>query len=181
MVDVARDGRAAGSRPVEDRRAGRVDDRFEYDAFISYSRADADAAKRLKQAMERFATPWYRARGRRVFLDTATLAGSGSLRSAIESALASSRALVLLTSTASRESRWVDEEVTWWLRHRGTDHLHLAVLDGHMDWEVGGRRPRPVRPLPSAGRGGRRSRTSRSGWTCAGWPDWRTWTAVIPG
>ncbi|MGY1680665.1 TIR domain-containing protein [Geodermatophilus sp. SYSU D01176] len=137
MVDVARDGRAPGSRPVEDRRAGPVNDRFEYDAFISYSRADADAAKRLKQAVERFATPWYRARGRRVFLDTATLAGSGSLRSAIESALASSRALVLLTSTASRESRWVDEEVTWWLRHRGTDHLHLAVLDGHMDWGEG--------------------------------------------
>jgi TIR domain len=137
VIDGARDGSATTTRPVEDGSAGRVADRFEYDAFISYSRVDADPAKRLEQAIERFATPWYRARGRRVFLDTATLAGSGSLRAAIEKALGSSRALVLLTSTASRQSRWVDAEVTWWLQHRGTEYLHIAVLDGHMDWDAG--------------------------------------------
>jgi WD40 repeat protein len=123
---------------------GPVPDRWDYAAFLSYSRTDAAAAKLLGHAIERCATPWYRARGRRVFLDTATLAGGGSLRGAIERSLGGSGSLVVLTSAASRRSRWVDIEVTWWLQHRGTDQLHLAVLDGDMDWDTS-------RPVSSAG------------------------------
>jgi WD40 repeat protein len=134
-LTLSRSGTTAKAWPSRDRRDGSVADRFEYDAFLSYSRTDAAAARRLAQAIERLDTPWYRARDRRVFLDTATLAGSGSLRAAIEGALGSSRVLVLLTSAASRRSLWVDVEVTWWLQNRGADHLYLAVLDGDMHWD----------------------------------------------
>ncbi|MFD2094307.1 TIR domain-containing protein [Blastococcus deserti] len=133
---MSRSGTAARVRPLADRRAEPAPDQFAYDAFLSYSRADAAAAKPFGQAIERFGTPWYRARDRRVFLDTATLAGNGSLREAIEEALGNSRALVLLISATSRRSRWVDVEVAWWLRHRGPDDLYLAVLDGHMSWDT---------------------------------------------
>ena len=102
---------------------------YGHDAFISYSRVDAAAAAHLKHAMERFATPWYRARGARVFLDTASLAGGPSLRTAVEAALQDSAAFVLLASTASRSSDWVRVEVDWWLAHRGVDDLLVAVLD----------------------------------------------------
>jgi WD40 repeat protein len=136
VVTLSRSDTAVEAQPADDRRVERLADQFAYDTFLSYSRADAAAARRLAQAVERFATPWYRARSRRVFLDTATLAGGGSLRGAIEEALGNSRALVLLTSAASRQSRWVDAEVTWWLQHRGTDHLYIAVLDGDMNWDT---------------------------------------------
>jgi WD40 repeat protein len=131
---VSRDGSLTEARPTTEPPPDGDPEPFLFDAFLSYSRADAYAANRLKQSIERFAAPWYRARARRVFLDTATLAARGSLRTSIENSLASSRAMVLLASSASRNSRWVDKEVTWWLDHRGTDNLHLAILDGRIDW-----------------------------------------------
>lgn len=133
---MSRSSNAAGVRPLTDHRAEPAAGQYAYDAFLSYSRADAAVAKPFGQAIERFGTPWYRARDRRVFLDTATLAGNGSLRAAIEEALGNSRALVLLISANSRQSRWVDVEVAWWLRHRGPDQLYLAVLDGDMSWDT---------------------------------------------
>jgi hypothetical protein len=44
-----------------------------YDAFISYSRLeDGWLAPALQSGLERFAKPWYRLRGLRVFRDKAT-------------------------------------------------------------------------------------------------------------
>jgi WD40 repeat protein len=44
--------------------------------------------------------------------------------------LARSDALLVLCSARARSSKWVDEEVSWFLEHRGPAHIRVAVTEG---------------------------------------------------
>src|SRR5262245_47654144 len=73
------------------------------DVFISYSRSDAEAARRFAQAFE--------AMGLSVWWDVSLRSGE-TFDEAIEQALRAAKAVVVLWSRASTASRWVRTEAT---------------------------------------------------------------------
>lgn len=109
------------------------------DAFISYSHTtDGSLGPALKSGVERFGRPWYRPRVRRVFLDNTNLALQSDLTAAIIDGLARSEWFLLLASPEAAASRWVNEEVAWWLAHRQPDRLLVLLTDGILTWDDAG-------------------------------------------
>jgi WD40 repeat protein len=118
---------------------------FTYDAFISYSHAaDGKLAPALQNALQRFAKPWYRRRALHLFCDQTSLSASPGLWPSIEAALTTSRYFLLLASPEAAQSRWVQQDVAWWLEHQSPDTLLIGLTDGHIkrpegakdfDWE----------------------------------------------
>jgi hypothetical protein len=109
-----------------------------WDAFISYSHgADHELAPALRDALHRLAKPWYRKRALRVFLDEAAMSTEPALWTSIEKALHSSQAFVLLLSTQSAASTWVNQEVATWTSRHGTEGLLLVLTDGELVWDNG--------------------------------------------
>jgi WD40 repeat protein len=107
-----------------------------YDAFISYSRRqDGWLAPALQGGLERFAKPWYRVRGLRVFRDKASLAASPELWGSIEAALRDSRWFILLASPEAARSPWVDREVAWWLANKSADRILVVATAGRLRWD----------------------------------------------
>jgi hypothetical protein len=100
-------------------------------AFISYNRAvDGSLAHALQGALQRFAKPWYRRRALRLFRDDTNLSANPNLWSSVEAALSDSEFLILLASPGLAKSKWVDREVSYWLTHRPTERLLLAITEG---------------------------------------------------
>ena len=107
-----------------------------YDAFISYSHLEDDAlAATLQAGLETFATPWSRSRTLRVFRDTRDLTATPGLLTEIIGALSASRWFVLVASERAAHSRWVNEEVSWWLANKGRKRFLIALSDGEIRWE----------------------------------------------
>ncbi|WP_262843834.1 TIR domain-containing protein [Sphaerisporangium corydalis] len=114
-------------------RGGRRNDG--YDAFISYSHEkDSVLAKALQSELQAFARPWYRPRALRIFRDETSLSATPGLWPTIQQALEVSDWFVLMASPVSAESKWVKDEVEWWLRHRSPDRILLALTDGEICW-----------------------------------------------
>jgi WD40 repeat protein len=106
-----------------------------YDAFISYSHIEDDVLAAAVQAgLERFARPWYRPRALRVFRDTTNLAASPELWSDIVGALGASDWFVLVASPKAASSRWVQQEVEWWLTNKDRGKFLIALSDGNIQW-----------------------------------------------
>jgi hypothetical protein len=81
-----------------------------YDAFISYSHAkDKPIAAALQSVVQSLGKPWYRRRALRIFRDDTSLSATPHLWPTIEKALAESRFLILLASTESARSMWVQK------------------------------------------------------------------------
>lgn len=119
-----------------------------YDAFISYSHAaDGALGPALKSGVERFGRPWYRPRVRRVFLDNSNLALESDLTGAIIDGLSRSESFLLLASPESAASRWVNEEVVWWLANRRQERLLVLLTGGDLEWDEAGA---PTGSLPPA-------------------------------
>jgi hypothetical protein len=107
-----------------------------YDAFISYSHAaDGKLAPELQLALHRFAKPWYRLRALRVFRDKTSLSATPGLWPSIEQALADSRYFLLLASPEAAASRWVQQEVAWWLKHKSPRTLLIVLTEGALAWD----------------------------------------------
>jgi MTH538 TIR-like domain (DUF1863) len=107
-----------------------------YDAFISYSRRQDDwLAAALQGGLERFAKPWHRVRGLRVFRDKASLSASPELWGSIEAALRDSRWLIVLASPEAARSPWVDREVAWWLANKSADRILLVATAERLQWD----------------------------------------------
>ncbi len=107
-----------------------------YDAFISYSHAlDKPIAAALQTVVQRLGKPWYRRRSLRLFRDDTSLAASPHLWPSIEAALAQSRFLILLASPEAATSPWVGKEIEYWLAHKSTDTLLIALTGGTLAWD----------------------------------------------
>ncbi len=107
-----------------------------YAAFISYSRdADGRLAPRLENALERFATPWYRLRAFRVFRDDASLSTNPGLWSSLTGALDGVGYFILLASPGAAASVWVGREVEYWLEHRERERLLIVLTGGEIVWD----------------------------------------------
>ncbi len=108
-----------------------------YRAFISYSTAaDGRLAPALQRGLQRFAKPWFRLRALRVFRDATGLGVTPALWNAIEAALVESEYFILLASPEAAQSRWVTQEIEWWLKHRSADRLLLVLTSGIIAWDT---------------------------------------------
>lgn len=107
-----------------------------WDAFISYSHAASDGTViALQRGLERFARPWRQRRAIRVFRDNTALSTNPALWTAIEQGLSSARQLIVLLSPAAAASEYVDQEVAWWLQHKGAGSVLLVQDDGRLAWD----------------------------------------------
>jgi hypothetical protein len=70
-----------------------------------------------------------------VFRDDTSLSATPQLWPTIEQALAESRYLIVLASPEAAASPWVNKEIAWWLEHKSTDALLVAVTDGALSWD----------------------------------------------
>src|SRR5690242_4542269 len=106
-----------------------------YDGFISYSSTrDRTIASALQSAIQKLGRPWYRRRSLRVFRDDTSLSATYSLWSSIERALAQSRYLILLASPEAAASKWVDQEIAFWLKNNEPKTLLIGITDGDIRW-----------------------------------------------
>jgi hypothetical protein len=124
-----------------------------YDAFISYSHAkDKPIASALQAVVQKLGKPWYRRRALRVFRDDTSLSATPQLWPSIEQALGQSRYLILLASPEAAASRWIGQEIAYWLDHNSADTLLIALTEGELDWNeaTGDFRWSETTPLPTA-------------------------------
>ncbi len=113
-----------------------------YDAFISYSHAaDGHFAPALRDALQRFATPWgplrwaNPVRSLRIFQDAASLSANPALWATIEQALATSEWFVLIASPDAAASPWVEKEIDFWCTHKTLDRLLIVQTAGEIVWD----------------------------------------------
>src|SRR5271166_6208085 len=118
---------------------GRDAARKVYDAFISYARhgGDREVATALQRGLQHLAKPWNHRRAMEVFRDETSLPVSAGLLPSIEKALDASRWLILVASPESAGSRWVGEELTYWMSSKSADHLLVVISDGTWAWDDG--------------------------------------------
>lgn len=109
-----------------------------YKAFISYSHAaDGQLAPTLQSALQKFAKPFYRLRAMRVFRDETSLHLTPKLWPMIQQALAESEHFILMASPRAADSKWVQDEVSEWLKLRNgsLDQFLIVLTDGEIAWD----------------------------------------------
>lgn len=113
-----------------------MDRRQRYKAFISYSHRDRQAAEWLHRALETYrAPPRLSAKNgasiagglRPIFRDRDELSAAADLGETIRDALNRSDALIVLCSPAAAESRWVDQELDYFLQEHGPDAVICVI------------------------------------------------------
>ena len=110
---------------------------FRFKAFLSYSHAaDGQLAPSVQSALHRIARPWYRLRSMWVFRDKTGLSVTPALWSTIQAALSDSEYFLLMASPEAAASKWVQQEVDWWLSKWGTKNFLVLLTDGDVRWEA---------------------------------------------
>ena len=113
-----------------------MDSRQRYKAFISYSHQDRKTAEWVHRALETYRAPrrLTTIRGAAamrtltpIFRDRDELTASSDLGEVIRDALGRSDALIVLCSSASAASRWVDQEIAYFLLDRDPGQI-LCVI-----------------------------------------------------
>lgn len=109
---------------------------MKYDAFISYSHAaDGKLAPALQSGLQRFSKAWYKAKALHVYRDQTDLSATPHLWENIENALKETRYLILMASSQSAKSKWVNKEAQWWLANKSVDNLIIVLTDGDIFWD----------------------------------------------
>ena len=107
-----------------------------YQGFMSYSHAaDGKLAPAIHSALHRIAKPWYRLRSMRVFRDKSSLSANPALWPTIQQALGESDFFLLLASPEAANSRWVQQEVAWWVENRPGDKVLVLLTGGDLIWD----------------------------------------------
>jgi WD40 repeat protein len=108
---------------------------MKYHGFLSYSHAaDGKLAPALQRALHNLARPWYSFRLIHVFRDQTSLSANPALWGSIQAALASSEYFLLMASPEAARSKWVQQEVRWWLTNRSISKLFIILTDGDAQW-----------------------------------------------
>ncbi len=103
-----------------------------YDAFISYSRRDADFARRFEAALDAYRPPRDLAvpqRRLRVFRDESDFSGV-EYHASLERNLRASAKLIVLCSPAAAASAYVSDEIRRFAELHGSDHIIAVLVDG---------------------------------------------------
>src|SRR5262249_26598254 len=88
----------------------------------------------LQRALHNLARPWYSFRLIHVFRDQTSLSANPALWGSIQAALASSEYFLLMASPEAARSKWVQQEVRWWLANRSISKLFIILTDGDAQW-----------------------------------------------
>ncbi|MFJ8210942.1 TIR domain-containing protein [Streptomyces sp. NPDC096033] len=110
---------------------------YRRNAFISYShRQDVPLAAALQRGLHRLARPWTRRQTINIFRDTTSLGAGSDLGAAILQELGRSEYFIYIASPAAAQSRWVREEIGFWIVNRPMDRFLIAVSDGTIAWDA---------------------------------------------
>ncbi|QZD91010.1 TIR domain-containing protein [Qipengyuania aurantiaca] len=107
-----------------------------YRAFISYSHRDKRIANWLHRALETYRLPPHLVEGGKparlhpIFKDRDELPAADSLGAAIEQAIASSDALIVLCSPDAAASPWIAREVDLYKRLNGDRNVFPVIVEG---------------------------------------------------
>ena len=107
-----------------------------FDTFISYNHHDEAMASAIERAIERFATPFYKRRRISVFRDSTSMTVDPDLWQAITHPMDNARFVLLLASTHSATSKWVNREIGYCIEKKGIDQLLPVVLEGTWQWDA---------------------------------------------
>lgn len=110
---------------------------YDYFAFISYKREDAEWAKSIQNKIESFKIPAVLRKDnpslpnkiRPVFRDESDLSG-GNLKKSIEKGLENSKYLIVICSPQAAKSPWVSREVQYFIDHGREDYIIPFIIDG---------------------------------------------------
>jgi tetratricopeptide (TPR) repeat protein len=111
---------------------------FKYAAFISYNHRDRDEAMRLHRTLESYRiprsllqkNPEFNARLGPIFLDRQELASSADLALSVREALEDSAYLIVICSPNAVASRWVNEEISFFIKSGRANKILCVVVDG---------------------------------------------------
>jgi DNA-binding beta-propeller fold protein YncE len=117
----------------------------EYDAFLSYAHRDKEVTTAIQKGLHQIGRRVGQLRALRVFRDDTNLTANPDLWGKITEALDSSRFMIVVLSPQSAASHWVNEEVSYWLQHRGHEQLMLMLAEGHLAWDEKNKRFEPER------------------------------------
>ena len=125
------------TEPVADPPSGRAGSPapLDYDAFLSYTHRDRPAVSGIQKGLHRIGRRLGQLRALRVFRDDTDLTASPDLWSRIVDALDRSRFFIVTLSPLAAQSQWVNQEITYWLQHRGREQLMLVLVDGQLQWD----------------------------------------------
>ncbi|MEU7811074.1 TIR domain-containing protein [Pseudonocardia sp. NPDC049154] len=109
-----------------------------YDGFFSYAHDEAtdEVVAALQGRLERFAKPWWKARGLHIYRDKTAMGAAPALWDTIAEAMAASSWLVVLASPAAAASPWVEREISWWKKEKPDRPPLLVLLDGELVWSA---------------------------------------------
>src|SRR5688500_7212506 len=115
---------------------------YEYDGFVSYRHSEREKAiaRKIQEALHRFARPFWKLRAVRLYRDETNLSARPDLWGTIAQALDASRFFLLMASPEAASSKWVGREVEHWLHRRGTAGLIIVRADGSVMWDGESRR-----------------------------------------
>ena len=126
----------AGKKPHSTKREV-TESVFDYDVFFSYRHKplDAEITQKTFHALEGYRLPAaLRKRGfpeiRRAFRDTEELPVSRILTDTIDKALHSTNCLVVVCSTDTPDSEWIDREVGVFIELGRADHIYPLLISG---------------------------------------------------
>jgi WD40 repeat protein len=108
----------------------------EYDAFLSYAHHDRQVTTAIQKGLHQIGRRVGQLRALRVFRDDTNLTASPDLWGKITEALDRSGYMIVVLSPQSAASHWVNEEIRYWLQHRGHEHLMLVLAEGHLQWDA---------------------------------------------
>lgn len=106
-----------------------------FKAFLSYSRKDEDAVRRLHRRLESYEIPRAlrkdgQARLGRFFRDKDELGARSELGAELHDKIASAEWLIICCSPNSAASQWVNTEVDGFIATHGHDRVLAVILDG---------------------------------------------------
>ncbi|MDT3443935.1 TIR domain-containing protein [Pseudofrankia sp. BMG5.37] len=132
---------AGDKGPKGDIGATRPAQRYLYDAFLSYNQAaDRQLAPSVRTTLHRLARPWYRLRALWVFLDSRDMAAEPDLPRSVTAALDRSRFLVVFVNEQAAASKWVEREVSYWLKSRSFESVIICRTGGTLAWDAAANR-----------------------------------------
>jgi WD40 repeat protein len=108
----------------------------EYDAFLSYAHRDRQVTTAIQKGLHQIGRRLGRLRALRVFRDDTNLTASPDLWGKITEALDQARYMIVVLSPQAAASHWVNEEIRYWLAHRGDEHLMLVLAEGRLRWDA---------------------------------------------
>ncbi|MBQ7666202.1 MAG: toll/interleukin-1 receptor domain-containing protein, partial [Synergistaceae bacterium] len=115
-----------------------MEEHFRYYAFISYSHRDKKIARKLKRQLQSYRLPSELLKSnpnlpenlKPIFIDESNLAAIGPLREALRENLDASKYLIVLCSTSSAKSEYVNDEVSYFIEQGRTDRIVPIIIDG---------------------------------------------------